>query len=62
VRDDEEPGFSDAVMDLAGCGRLPLHILAVHVRGADGSCAPAELHDGPTPYPCAPAGGTRCAP
>ena len=50
--DAEEPGFSAAVMELAGRGRLPLRILDVHVRGADGSCDPAELHDGPTPYPC----------
>jgi hypothetical protein len=53
VRGDDEPRFSDAVMELAACGRLPLRILDIHVRGADGACDPVELHDGPTPYPCA---------
>jgi hypothetical protein len=52
VRNDEEPAFAEAVMELAQCGGLPLRILAIHEQGPDGTCEPVELHDGPTPYPC----------
>jgi hypothetical protein len=62
VKNDEEPPFSEAVMELAQCGGLPLRILDIHERGPGGTCGPSELHDGPTPYPLPPqAGRAACA-